>query len=139
MVLGIIESKAKETDYKYDRLYRNFYNIEFYKMAYAKIYAKPGNMTKGTDGETIDGFNLNDVQKIIDAMKSEAYEPIPVRRVLIDKKNSTKKRPLGIPAFYDKLVQEVLRSILEAIYEPNFSENPTDLDLKRVAIRHYSK
>lgn len=121
-IIGIIESKAKETNYKYDRLYRNFYNIEFYKKAYAKIYAKPGNMTEGTDGKTIDGFNLNDVQKLIEAMKSETYEPQPVRRVLIDKKNSTKKRPLGIPAFYDKLVQEILRQILEAIYEPNFSD-----------------
>lgn len=121
IVLGIIESKAKDADYMYDRLYRNFYNIEFYKKAYAKIYAKPGNMTKGTDGKTIDGFNLEDVHNVIEAMKSEAYEPVPVRRVLIDKKNSTKKRPLGIPAFYDKLVQEILRGILEAIYEPNFS------------------
>lgn len=123
IVLGIIESKAKETDYKFDRLYRNFYNIEFYKMAYAKIYAKPGNMTAGTDGKTIDGFNLKEVQHVIEAMKSEAYEPRPVRRKLIEKKNSTKMRPLGIPAFYDKLVQEILRSLLEAIYEPNFPDN----------------
>jgi group II intron reverse transcriptase/maturase len=121
-VLGIIESKAKKTDYKFDRLYRNFYNVEFYKQAYAKIYAKPGNMTEGANGKTIDGFNLDEVQHLIEAMKSESYEPNPVRRVLIAKKNSTKKRPLGIPAFYDKLVQEILRSILAAIYESNFSD-----------------
>jgi group II intron reverse transcriptase/maturase len=121
-VLGIMESKAKKADYKFDRLYRNFYNAEFYKQAYAKIYAKPGNMTEGTNGKTIDGFNLNEVQHLIEAMKSESYEPNPVRRVLIAKKNSTKKRPLGIPAFYDKLVQEILRSILAAIYESNFSD-----------------
>jgi group II intron reverse transcriptase/maturase len=121
-VLGIMESKAKKADYKFDRLYRNFYNVEFYKQAYAKIYAKPGNMTEGANGKTIDGFNLDEVQHLIEAMKSESYEPNPVRRVLIAKKNSTKKRPLGIPAFYDKLVQEILRSILAAIYESNFSD-----------------
>jgi group II intron reverse transcriptase/maturase len=122
IVLGIIESKAKKNDYKFDRLYRNFYNVEFYKKAYAKIYAKLGNMTEGTDGKTIDRFNLDEVQHVIEVMKSEAYEPKPVRRVLIDQKNSTQKRSLGIPVFYDKLVQEILRSILEAIYEPNFSD-----------------
>jgi group II intron reverse transcriptase/maturase len=121
-VLGIMESKAKKTDYKFDRLYKNFYNVEFYKQAYAKIYAKPGNMTEGTNGKTIDGFNLDEVHHLIEAMKSESYEPNPTRRVLIAKKNSTKKRPLGIPTFYDKLVQEILRSILVAIYESNFSD-----------------
>lgn len=123
IVLGIIESKAKEPNYQFDRLYRNFYNIEFFKKAYAKIYAKPGNMTAGTDGKTIDGFSLDEVQKVINAMKNETYQPKPARRELIDKKNSTKKRPLGIPAVYDKLVQEILRSILEAIYETNFSDS----------------
>lgn len=121
-VLGIIESKAKVPNFRYEKLYKHFLNIEFYKKAYAKIYAKPGNMTKGTDGNTIDGFSLDKVQKLIESLKDESYKPVPVRRVLIDKKNSTKKRPLGIPAFYDKLVQEILRSILEAIYEPNFAE-----------------
>lgn len=123
IVLGIIESKAKEPNYKFDRLYRNFYNIEFYKKAYAKIYANAGNMTAGSDGQTIDGFSLDEVQKVIDVMKNETYQPKPVRRTLIDNKNSTKKRPLGIPAVYDKLVQEILRGILEAIYEPNFSDS----------------
>ncbi|MDF0725112.1 reverse transcriptase/maturase family protein [Cytobacillus sp. S13-E01] len=122
-VLGVIESKAKEPNYKFDRLYRNFYNIEFYKKAYAKIYAKPGNMTAGSDGQTIDGFSLDEVQRVIEAMRNETYQPKPARRTLIDKKNSTKKRPLGMPAVYDKLVQEILRSILETIYETNFSDS----------------
>lgn len=121
-VLGIIKSKATIDDYKYKELYKNFYNIEFYKKAYAKIYAKPGNMTEGTDGQTIDGFSLDKVQTLIESFKNESYQPIPVRRVLIDKKNSTKKRPLGIQSFYDKLIQEIVRDILEAIYEPNFTD-----------------
>lgn len=130
-ILGIVESKAKIEGYQYQKLYKHLLNIEFYKKAYANIYAKPGNMTEGIDGKTIDGFSLEEVQKLIEAMKNESYQPKPARRVLIDKKNSTQKRPIGIPAFYDKLVQEILRSILEAIYEPNFSNTSHGFRPKR--------
>ena len=78
-------------------------------------------MTKGVDGKTIDGMSLNRIDKLIEKLKDESYQPNPSRREYIPKKNG-KMRPLGIPSFDDKLVQEVLRMILEAIYENSFEK-----------------
>jgi len=122
-VLSILKQKAKQDEpYGYERIYRNFFNEDFFMRAYQKIHAKQGNMTPGTDGETIDGFNKKQIADLIELLKSERYQPKPVRRTYIPKKNG-KMRPLGIPSFTDKLVQEVARQILEAIYEPIFSDN----------------
>ena len=122
VVLSNLEKKATESNFKYQRLYRNLYNQEFFLIAYDNIYAKEGNMTEGTDGMTIDGMSLERINKIIETLKDESYQPKPARRVYIPKKNG-EKRPLGIPSFDDKLVQEVVRMILESIYEPKFSRN----------------
>lgn len=78
-------------------------------------------MTAGTDGLTLDGMNMERIETIIAKIKDHSYQPNPARRVYIAKKNSKKKRPLGIPSTDDKLIQEVVRMILEAIYEPTFS------------------
>lgn len=121
VILDKLGECASKEDYKLERLYRNLYNTEFYLKAYSKIYSKEGNMTSGSDGESIDGFSLSKVEEIIESIKNESYQPEPARREYIPKKNG-KKRPLGIPSFKDKLVQEVVREILEAIYEPNFSD-----------------
>ena len=122
-VLSILKQKSKQDEsYGYDRIYRNFFNEDFFMRAYQKIHAKQGNMTPGTDGKTIDGFNKKQIADLIELLKGENYQPKPVRRTYIPKKNG-KMRPLGIPAFADKLVQEVARQILEAIYEPIFSDN----------------
>ena len=122
-VLSILKQKSKQDEsYEYDRIYRNFFNGEFFMRAYQKIHAKQGNMTPGVDGKTNDGFNKKQVADLIELLKGERYQPNPVRRTYIPKKNG-KMRPLGIPTFADKLVQEVTRQILEAIYEPIFSNN----------------
>jgi group II intron reverse transcriptase/maturase len=120
-VLGSLESKACNENYRYQRLYRNLYNPEFYLLAYRRIQSKPGNMTAGTDGLTIDGMGLGRINTIIEKMREFSYQPKPARRVYIAKTNG-KKRPLGIPSFDDKLVQEVIRLILESIYEPTFHD-----------------
>lgn len=120
-VLNSLKSKACDESYCYERLYRNLYNEEFYLLAYQNIYASEGNMTAGADGKTIDGMGMDRIQKLIDKMKDHSYQPNPARRTYIEKKNG-KKRPLGIPSFEDKLVQEVVRLILESIYEPTFSD-----------------
>ena len=122
-VLTILRQKAKEDrTFVFDRLYRNLFNPDFYLLAYSNIYSKEGNLTAGTDNMTIDGFNLKLVERLIEELRTETYRPKAARRVYIPKKNG-KLRPLGIPSFRDKLVQEVLRLILEALYEPTFLDN----------------
>ncbi|QHA01096.1 reverse transcriptase/maturase family protein [Dehalobacter restrictus] len=119
-VLSSLKKNAKDQSYQYERLYRNLYNPEFFLLAYQNIYANEGNMTAGTDGETIDGMGMERINRLIDSLKDHSYQPNPAKRQYIKKKNG-KMRPLGIPSFDDKLVQEVARLILESIYEPNFS------------------
>lgn len=104
------------------QVYRQLYNPELYLHAYAKIGRNQGAMTPGVTRETVDGMTLDKIQAITDALREEKYRFKPTRRVYIEKKNSRKKRPLGIPTWGDKLVQEVIRQILEAYYEPQFSE-----------------
>jgi len=119
-ILSILnQTSERNKQFVFDRLYRNLFNQDFFMDAYRKMYAKPGNMTKGTDGQTIDGFKKSKVDKLISMLRNEQYYPTPVRRTYIPKKNG-KKRPLGIPSFEDKLVQEVIRKMLDAIYEPLF-------------------
>ena len=110
---------SQSSDYKYERLYRYLFSEEMFAVAYQRIYAKQGNMTPGTDGKTIDEMSLERIERLIVSLKDESYQPHPARRVYIPKKNG-KKRPLGIPSFEDKLVQEVVRLLLEAIYEGHF-------------------
>lgn len=119
-VLNSLINHSKDIKYKFERLYRILYNKDMYLLAYQNIYAHEGNMTKGTDGETIDGMSLKRIDDLITQMRDESYQPKPSRRIYIMKKDGKRKRPLGIPAFIDKLVQEVIRMILEAIYEGSF-------------------
>jgi group II intron reverse transcriptase/maturase len=124
LILTMLNRKSKSNlTFKFDRLYRNLFNPDFYLNAYAKIYRKEGNLTKGVDGKTIDGFSVNVVNTFIQEMKFERYMPYPVRRTYIPKKDKTKLRPLGIPTVNDKLIQEAVRQILEAIYEPLFDSS----------------
>ena len=118
-VLESLSSKACNSNYQYQRLYRNLYNPEFYLTAYQKIQAKQGSMTAGTDGKTVDGMGMKRINALIAKLRDFSYRPSPARRTYIPKANG-KKRPLGIPSFDDKLVQEVVRMILESIYEPTF-------------------
>jgi group II intron reverse transcriptase/maturase len=103
-----------------ERLYRQLFNPHLYLLAYGRIYANHGAMTPGACGETADGMSLRKIGRIIDALRHERYRFAPVRRVYIPKKNG-KKRPLGLPSWSDKLVGEVVRLLLEAYYEPQFS------------------
>ena len=119
-VLDSLTKQSTRENYKFERIYRNLYNVEFYLMAYAKIYAKEGNMTQGVDGQTIDGMSLERIERLIESLKDCSYQPKPSKRVYTPKKNGG-KRPLGIPSFEDKLVQEVVRNLLEAMYEKTFS------------------
>ena len=130
-VLNSLSEKLQNKEYVFERLYRNFYNSEFYLRAYKNIYANDGSMTMGVDGSTLDGMSIGRINKIIEKMKNKSYSPNPARRTYIAKKNSNKKRPLGIPSSDDKLVQEVARMILESVYETNFSDNSHGFRPKR--------
>ena len=103
-------------------MYRQLYNPDLYLLAYGRIYQNAGAMTAGTTPETVDAMSQAKIHAIIEAVRFERYRWTPVRRVDIPKKNG-KTRPLGIPTWSDKLLQEVIRSILEAYYEPQFSDH----------------
>ena len=120
--LSILKQKSKhDKNYKFERLYRNLFNEDLYLRAYQKMQAKEGNLTPGIDNTTIDGFSKQSITQLIKLLKEERYWPKPARRTYIPKKNKT-LRPLSIPSFEDKLIQEVIREILDAIYEPTFSD-----------------
>jgi len=117
-----IYRKRGERSLPLERVYRQMFNPELYLQAYGKIYRNAGAMTKGSTDETVDGMSLGRIQRIIDLLRREEYRWTPVRRVEIPKpKGGT--RPLGIPTWGDKLLQEVLRQLLEAYYEPRFSKH----------------
>ncbi|MBN1950069.1 MAG: group II intron reverse transcriptase/maturase [Bacteroidales bacterium] len=140
-VLNSLSKHSKLLNYRFERLYRILFNAEMYYTAYQKIYAKAGNMTPGSDGNTIDQMSLIRIEKLIASLKDESYQPEPSRRTYIPKKNG-KLRPLGIPSFNDKLVQEVIRMVLEAIYEGSFEHTSHGFRPERschTALMHISK
>jgi retron-type reverse transcriptase len=97
-------------------LYRLLYKEDLSIVAYERIKSKPGNMTPGTDKEPLDGFSPEDIREIIQEMKTEQFRFKPVRQQFIPKPNG-KMRKLGMPCVRDKVVQEVMHMILEAIYD----------------------
>lgn len=123
--IKLIEILSKNTvrddgKWRHKDLYRQLYNLDLFAYAYQKVYANQGSMTEGADGTNVDSTSIKRLEDIINSLRDESYQPTPVRRVYIPKKNG-KLRPLGIPSFEDKLVQECVRMILEGIYEPTFS------------------
>lgn len=119
-VLGILRERGRRS-LPCDELYRQLFNPQLYLMAYGRIYSNQGAMTPGVTEETADGMSLDKIGRIIDAMRHERYRFRPVKRVHIPKKNG-RMRPLGLPTWSDKLVGEVMRLLLEAYYEPTFSD-----------------
>jgi retron-type reverse transcriptase len=113
-----------------ERVYRQLFNPSIYLDAYGKIYRNAGAMTKGSTDETVDGMNLQKIHGIIELLRQERYRWTPVRRTEIPKANG-KTRPLGIPTWSDKLVQEALRSLLEPYYEQKFSTHSHGFRPKR--------
>src|SRR5215210_6383307 len=119
-ILGIIRERGRRRLPLGD-VYRQLFNPELFLHSYGRLYRNDGAMTKGVTAETVDGMSLGKIDGIIAQLRCERYRWTPVRRVHIPKKDG-KTRPLGIPTWSDKLVQEVLRLLLEAYYEPQFSD-----------------
>jgi group II intron reverse transcriptase/maturase len=128
-ILNIIQDRGKRK-LPLDDVYRQLYNPDFSLRSYAKMYKNDGAMTPGTTEETVDGMSLNKIDQVIEALRCERWKWPPVRRVLIDKPQGG-KRPLGIPDWSPKVVQDIVRSILEAYYEPQFSDHSHGFRPKR--------
>lgn len=120
-VLSIIHERGKR-GLPLEDVYRQLFNPDLYIKAYARIGRNNGALTEGITSETVDGMNLRKIESIIEDLRFERFRWAPVRRVFIPKQNG-KLRPLGVPTWRDKLLQEVIRSILEAYYEPQFSDD----------------
>ena len=120
-VLNVIRERG-ERGLPLENIYRLLYNRNLYLRAYGRIYSNQGATTKGVTAETMDGMSLAKIDRIIEALRYERFRWTPVRRVNIPKPNGT-TRALGIPTGPDKLLQEVIRMILEAYYEPQFSDS----------------
>jgi group II intron reverse transcriptase/maturase len=119
-VLDIIRNRGSKGLHLED-VYRQLFNPALYLEAYARIYRNDGAMTRGVTRETVDGMSPRKIETIIDLVRQERFRWTPVRRTYIPKSNG-KKRPLGIPTWSDKLLQEVMRRLLDAYYEPQFSD-----------------
>ena len=119
-VLGIIRDRGTR-GLPVNDLYRQLWNPNLYLMAYGRIAKNDGALTPGATPETADGMKMDDIHAIIEALRFERYRWTPARRVYIPKANG-KRRPLGLPTWSDKVLQEVMRLLLEAYYEPQFSD-----------------
>lgn len=111
-----------------DRVYRQLFNPELYLHAYGKIATNRGALTPGATDETADGMTLATIERIIALLRDERYRWTPARRVYIAKRGTTKRRPLGLPTWSDKLVQEVIR--------PRFARR-APLDAAAVAVHEH--
>lgn len=120
-ILNVIRERGRR-GLPLERIYRLLFNRDLYLRAYGRLYRNDGAMTPGATAETVDAMSLAKVDTIIDTIRRECYRWTPVRRTHIPKK-SGKLRALGLPTWSDKLLQEVIRSMLNAYYEPQFSDH----------------
>jgi group II intron reverse transcriptase/maturase len=120
-VLGVLRERGRR-GLPLERLYRQLFNPQLYLVAYRKLYSNAGAMTPGVTGETVDGMSLTKIGQLIDTVRRERWKWRPVRRIFIPKKNG-KRRPLGLPTWSDKLLAEVVRMVLNAYYDVQFSEH----------------
>ena len=120
-ILNIIQDRGKRK-LPLDDVYRQLYNPDMYLRAYARLSKNDGAMTPGMTEETVDDMSTEKIARIIEAIRYERWKWTPVRRKNIPKRKGG-TRPLGMPTWSDKVVQDVIRSILEAYYEPQFSQH----------------
>lgn len=126
-----IISERGKTGKQLERVYRMLRNRELFLTAYSNLYANQGALTPGTDpNDTIDGMSVDKIDSIIQQLETGTYQWKPSRRVYIQKSNG-KLRPLGLPGWSDKLLQEAIRILLTAYYEPQFSEHSHGFRPKR--------
>jgi group II intron reverse transcriptase/maturase len=120
-LLGLLRERGKR-GLPLNRIYRQLYHTNLSLSAYGRIYRNAGAMTPGVTEETVDAMSLEKIKDIIQAVRQERYQWQPARRTYVPKKNG-KKRPLGLPVWSDKLLAEVIRSILDAYFDGTFSDH----------------
>jgi RNA-directed DNA polymerase len=120
------QKATKEPEHQFENLYGLLCNETWLRVAAHETLKNKGSETAGIDRMTKSNF-LGDfdgnITRLKEALKAKTFEPVPVRRVYIPKPNSEKKRPLGIPTLFDRIVQNALRMILEPIWEADFSQH----------------
>jgi len=104
------------------RVYRSLFCEDIFLAAYDKIRRNQGALTPGTENDTVDGMSRDRIRRLIEELRYERFRFRPARRIHIPKKSGG-SRPLGLPNFTEKLVQEALRMLLEAYYEPRFRDS----------------
>src|SRR6204780_3405314 len=120
VVLSVLRERGRK-GLPCTQLYRQMFNQDLYLLAYGKIYSNQGAMTPGASEETADGMSEDKIEQVTGLMRRGKTRFSPPPPVYIPKKNG-KLRPLGLPSWSDKLVGEVVRLLLEAYYEPVFSD-----------------
>ena len=114
--------KCGKQNYPIKKVFRRMLDVDLFLHAYGKLYPNKGSMTKGVEGdEGMDGMSLERIHSLIAELRNGTFRWKPSRRVYAPKGNG-QRRPIGIPSWKDKLVQEVIRLSLEAYYEPQFSD-----------------
>lgn len=109
---------------KWFSLIDKVYALPTLRAAWAKVQANAG--AAGIDAESVQMFERRaeeHLQRLYRELWQGTYEPLPVLRTWIDKLGSSEKRPLGIPAVRDRIVQTALRFALEPIWEARFAEH----------------
>lgn len=118
----LARTAQEQPDHQFTNLYSVMHWDYWLDCAAHKVLARPGSSTAGVDGKTRDAFKdeyATQMERLRTSLKDKTYQPEPVRRAYIPKADG-KKRPLGIPALRDRIVQEALRAILDPIYESDF-------------------
>lgn len=106
---------------KWHSLMDKVYRLSNLKAAWKSVAANQG--AAGVDQVTLSEFSRNAderLQKLSEALRDGSYKPLPVRRAYIPKPGTKERRPLGIPAVIDRIVQTALRNVIEPIFENEF-------------------
>lgn len=117
--LSLIAGHARrDADFQFTSL-AHLLNVDYLRDCYHSL-----NRNKAVGIDNVNwyeyGINLEEnLEQLVSRLKRKKYQPIPARRVYIPK-SATEKRPLGISALENKIVERGIRWILERIYEQDF-------------------
>ncbi len=114
-----------DPEHRFEDLYHLLCRPEWITTALDSVLANSGARTAGVDGVSkaslkTDEERIQFISQLRESLKTGKYIPTPVKRVWIPKPGKTEKRGLGIPTIADRVVQEMLRMLMEPIWESDF-------------------